>query len=76
MNERFIEIKVDEGRDIRKHTAGTTINDMDRIISEYSLGEGHSKKYRGKHRSQNKGAGIMAFFRSLWQSRYTHITNK
>ncbi len=31
---------------------------------------GHSRKYRGKHRSETHGAGALAFFRSLWMQRY------
>ena len=27
---------------------------------------GHGKKYRGNHRSQVKGAGMMAFLRNRW----------
>lgn len=39
-------------------------------FSDEILRAGHSIEYRGKHRSQVKGAGIMAFFRSLWMERY------
>ena len=36
-------------------------------FSGYKLRNGHSKKHRGNHRSENKGRGIFAFFRNRWQ---------
>ena len=35
-------------------------------FSDFKLKTGHPKKYRGNHRSQNRGKGIFAFFRNKW----------
>jgi len=44
--------------------------EIERLLrEEYQPFPGHSQKYRGKHRSHTKGAGIMAFFRNNWMKR-------
>lgn len=53
-------------------------SDLKQMLSEdYSLRGGHSynKKYRGNHRSDTSGVGIIAFFRNKWMPRFTGITN-
>lgn len=35
-------------------------------FKDFELRPGHSKKYRGNHRSHVRGVGIFAFFRNKW----------
>ncbi len=35
-------------------------------FKDFELNPGHSKKYRGNHRSHVRGVGIFAFFRNKW----------
>ncbi len=45
------------------------LSDPDDIFKNDSL-SGYSKKYRGNHRSHNRGMGFEAFMRNLWMLRY------
>jgi hypothetical protein len=45
------------------------MDDPDKIFDIQRI-KGHSRKHRGKHRSANHGAGLMAFFRNSWMRRY------
>ncbi len=36
------------------------------LSEQGEIKSGHGKKYRGKHRSHVKGAGVMAFLRNRW----------
>jgi len=45
----------------------------EKLSHDYELRPGKPKKYRGKHRSQVKGVGMMAFLRDRWMKRYRRI---
>ena len=60
MGERLADNNQDEGQSIKRQY------DSSKIIRSKS---GGYTSHRGKHRSQNKGKGIAAFFRHLWYKR-------